>query len=164
MQVCTENCDTAAITSPGIGVASDGVLRFTIPVQAGRPALDPEHPPSIGTSNKGGNKLRTYAIFKRNFHCEPYTKLSDKESRRWLAKFRCSDHSLRIETGRRQGLKPEERICLMCDNMTVEDEFHFLISCPKYDQLRLKLFKYISEKVPNFDNLPQRHKFYRVKI
>ena len=47
----------------------------------------------------------------------------------------------------------------MCDNMTVEDEFHFLISCPKYDQLRLKLFKYISEKVPNFDNLPQRHKF-----
>ena len=92
-------------------------------------------------------------------HCEPYTKLSDKESRRWLAKFRCSDHSLRIETGRRQGLKPEERICLMCDNMTVEDEFHFLISCPKYDQLRLKLFKYISEKVPNFDNLPQRHKF-----
>ncbi len=114
---------------------------------------------STGTSNKGGNKLRTYAIFKRIFHCEPYTKLSDKESRRWLAKFRCSDHSLRIETGRRQGLKPEERICLMCDNMTVEDEFHFLISCPKYDQLRLKLFKYISEKVPNFDNLPQRHKF-----
>ncbi len=47
MQVCTENCDTAAITSPGIGVASDGVLRFTIPVQAGRPALDPEHPPGI---------------------------------------------------------------------------------------------------------------------
>ena len=114
---------------------------------------------STGTSNKGGNKLRTYAIFKRIFHCEPYTKLSDKESRRWLAKFRCSDHSLRIETGRRQGLKPEERICLMCDNMTVEDEFHFLISCPKYDQLRHKLVKYISEKVPNLDSLPLEHKF-----
>ena len=50
MQVCTENCDTAAITSPGIGVASDGVLRFTIPVQAGRPALDPEHPPTTVSS------------------------------------------------------------------------------------------------------------------
>ena len=57
MQVCTENCDTAAITSPGIGVASDGVLRFTIPVQAGRPALDPEHPPttsSVTTSVQTG--------------------------------------------------------------------------------------------------------------
>ncbi len=103
--------------------------------------------------------MRTYAIFKSIFHCEPYTKLSDKESRRWLAKFCCNDHSLRIETGGRQGLKPEERICLMSDNMTAEDEPHFLISGPKYDQLRLILFKYIGEKVPYSDSLPQEHKF-----
>ena len=66
MQVCTENCDTAAITSPGIGVASDGVLRFTIPVQAGRPALDLEHPPNkmVKTVRRleiRGNNLSTSA-------------------------------------------------------------------------------------------------------
>ncbi len=90
---------------------------------------------------------------------EPYTKLSDKKSKKWFAKSRCSDYYLRIETGRRQGLKPEERICLMCDNIAVEDEPHFLISCPKYDQLRHKLVKYISEKVPNLDSLPLEYKF-----
>ena len=82
---------------------------------------------SNGTSNKRGNKLRTYAIFKRIFHCEPYTKLSDKESRRWLAKFRCSDHFLRVETGRSQGLKQKEQTCLICNNMTVEDETIFYL-------------------------------------
>ncbi len=43
-----------------------------------------------------------------------------------LAKFRCSAHSLFIETGRYQGINKEDRICQMCNLNCIEDEFHFL--------------------------------------
>ncbi len=36
--------------------------------------------------------------------------------------------TLNIETSRRQGLAPEQRICPMCDDGACEDDLHFLIS------------------------------------
>ena len=49
---------------------------------------------------QGGNKLRTYNIFKQKFCIEPYLMITNKESRRKLSKLRCGNHDLTIETGR----------------------------------------------------------------
>ncbi len=92
-----------------------------------------------GRTKNQGNKLRTYMKFKKDFGCETYA--SDPTltwvQKRNIARFRLSDHKLKIETGRhcRPRLPPEQRTCFHCKNC-VEDEIHFVIECPLYDNLR----------------------------
>ena len=114
---------------------------------------------TAGPSNSGGNKLRTYATFKARIQREPYTKIKDKSLRRCLAKFRCSDHKLRIEVGRREKILVEERKCLMCNENVIEDEQHFLTTCPKYGTHRTQLYEKIGHSVPNFNSLSAEQKF-----
>ena len=61
---------------------------------------------NISKSGKGGNKLRTYALFKDNCTAEPYvSQVMNKQSRGALAKFRCGVAPLKIELGRYSSLK-----------------------------------------------------------
>ena len=88
----------------------------------------------------GGNKLRFYKTFKSSFNREPYLdSVSDFHLRKVITKFRCSDHTLEIEKGRHRKVLVEERICKLCLT-DVENELHFLQSCPVYENIRLQLF------------------------
>ena len=52
-----------------------------------------------------------------------------------LARLRSGANSLRVETGRRRGVIPSDRLCWFgCGE--VEDEYHFLIRCSMYDDFR----------------------------
>ena len=74
------------------------------------------------------SKLRTYKMYKSKFAMEDYLiNLPDFESRKMVAKFKCSDHTLMIETGRHKKIDLEERMCKMCSQKRVEDESHFLL-------------------------------------
>ena len=53
-----------------------------------------------------------------------------------LSKLKCSVHNLNVEVGRHNGIAYEQRLCILCDKMEIEDEFHFVMSCPVYQQLR----------------------------
>ena len=55
-----------------------------------------------------------------------------------LCKFRLSANSLEIETGRYNATPLEQRICKFCTSPHVENEYHFLLVCPIYTQLRRK--------------------------
>ena len=44
--------------------------------------------------------------------------------------------ALRIETGRLNGLKREERICRQCTMGEIQDEEHFLLRCEDLNQER----------------------------
>ena len=70
------------------------------------------------------------------------------DKRRCLAKFRIGSHKLKIETGRlTRPLTPlENRVCDHCFT-TIEDEFHFLMQCPKYSHLHSNFFFHCSETV-----------------
>jgi hypothetical protein len=48
-------------------------------------------------------------------------------------KLRISANQLNIETVRYTGLPPELKICFKCNLYEAEDELHFLLVCPKYD-------------------------------
>ena len=107
------------------------------------------------------NKLRTYRLFKTSFKFESY--LLDIRSfscRKWLTKLRISDHNLQIELGRRSIPKvpANERFCKHCKSL-VEDEFHFIIECPKYITQREILFSSTSLYNPGFLDLNEREKF-----
>ena len=55
-----------------------------------------------------------------------------------IAKLRCSDHSLEIESGRHRKIDRNERFCKQCAVGAIETEIHFLLECNKYDALRNK--------------------------
>ena len=52
-----------------------------------------------------------------------------------LAKLRCSAHELKVEKGRHSGITYQQRICALCRNNQIEDEFHFVLKCPFYHDL-----------------------------
>ena len=94
------------------------------------------------------NKLKTYANFKKSFGMENYLLcMKTKNKRRHFTKLRISAHHLPIEKGRysRPVTPRDQRFCQSCDMMSIGDEFHFLLVCPKHDEQRLILFDQLSK-------------------
>ena len=79
-------------------------------------------------------------MLKSDYKMEPYLCfIGDREIRRNLAKLRCSNHSLLIESERYLKLEIADRICKRCNRG--EDETHFLIECSLYTVTRQKFYK-----------------------
>ena len=114
---------------------------------------------SVGPSKSGGNKLRHYNLFKCRFQAETYTKLKDRDLVKSMAKLRCSNHNLRIETGRRDNTPPELRRCRLCNTQEVENELHFLVECRTYGLQRKKLFESAANEVKSFSAMNPKQKF-----
>ena len=90
-------------------------------------------------SQKVGNKLRTYQLFKEVFETEMYlSKNIPSRYRSAFAKFRCGVAPLRIETGRYANKNVNERVCFIWHEQ-IEDEKHVLLYCPLYADLRERL-------------------------
>ena len=56
-----------------------------------------------------------------------------------MTRLRLSAHTLEIETGRYSDTDAENRFCQYCEfqgNKVVEDEVHFLVTCPMYEKIR----------------------------
>ena len=98
----------------------------------------------------GGNKLRTYKTFKHDFITEPY------------AKFRCGVAPIRIETGRygANRVPPEARLCMQCSR--IEDEFHVIMQCPLYDDVRSSCLNSIHVLCHEFNELTLEHQFIEI--
>jgi exonuclease III len=118
---------------------------------------------AFGISNKQANnskKLRCYETFKQCISVEKYLDtISNAEARRAMAKFRTSSHNLRIETGRYEKICVQDRLCNMCACQEVEDEVHFLITCPAYEDSRKSLFTLATRECTGFNDLSSEMKF-----
>ena len=89
-------------------------------------------------SIKESSRLSIYSMLKQEARAERYlTYITDTRHRTALTRLRMSSHSLHIETGRYTETDREDRICTLCKT-GVEDESHFLITCPMYKDLRSK--------------------------
>jgi len=89
-------------------------------------------------TGRGGNKLRTYARFKFSLAQETYLSVNvPRKMRSFLSRFRMGVAPLQIEMGRRRDQGDvAARACPVC-GAAVEDEQHFLMACPLYDEIRL---------------------------
>ena len=78
-----------------------------------------------------------------------------------MSQFRTGILPLEIETGRftpiydkklkkNRHRTPNERICKMCNNNEIENEYHILCVCPKYDNVRKQLFNSAEKKTIDF--------------
>ena len=74
------------------------------------------------------------------------------KSRSQLCKFRISAHNLRIERERYKAdpLPPELRICQNCDSNSIENEYHVIMKCDKYQRERIEVFESLSKLSPPF--------------
>jgi len=85
-------------------------------------------------------KLRTLLLYKTELKQEPYLYLYiPHRLRSAFAKFRIGHHELEIERGRHRNVPVNERYCKLCQSekiLCVEDEYHVLLKCPSYDDLR----------------------------
>ena len=66
-----------------------------------------------------------------------------KKFRIVLSQLRLSAHQLRIETGRYSQNRVDRalRLCTLCDRSDIEDEYHFVLICPAYSQIRQKYIR-----------------------
>ena len=58
-----------------------------------------------------------------------------------ISRFRLHAHSLNIEIGRYYNIDRHARICSMCNNNDIEGEYHFILECSKYVEIRRKYIK-----------------------
>ena len=109
------------------------------------------------------NKLRTYRTFKIDFEYEEYWDLLDnKYDKKLLCNFRLGVNKLHIETGRYYPYIPsEDRLCYSCisHQETVEDEYHFILHCPRHSKLRNNLFATINSISTHFKSMNNPNKF-----
>ena len=66
-----------------------------------------------------------------------------------ICKIRICAHKLNIESGRYRNIERSERICTLCNANVIEDEYHFIIECPQYKDLRCKYIKNYYYKHPS---------------
>jgi hypothetical protein len=106
-------------------------------------------------------KMRTYILFKNAFHFEDYLLLHNEKHRIATTRLRISAHNLAIERGRYTSppTPAANRICKHCNGHKVEDEYHFVMKCTKYEIQRNELFQKIAREVPLFDQLKDEDKF-----
>jgi hypothetical protein len=97
-------------------------------------------------------RLATYSVYKHDLVFEKYLDaIKINKYRIALSKFRLSSHDLAIETGRYTNIRIEDRKCNQCN--LIEDEYHFLLVCPKYRHLRQNFFKPFYRHWPNLYKL-----------
>ena len=69
-----------------------------------------------------------------------------------------SAHKLYIETGRYLGILRHDRICTRCSINEVEDEQHYLFTCPGMESKRKILYDTIEKSCINFKHLNNKNK------
>ena len=116
------------------------------------------HEASFGVIRENSSKLRTYALFKEEPGIEKYLiEIRNVAIRQQVTKFRLSNHKLAIETGRYEGLEPDERFCPFCPDK-VENEAHFLFHCPIFTHLRNKYLEPVISSILGFEYFPDNFK------
>ena len=111
-----------------------------------------------------GTSMRCVGIpyLKKKFRLENYLiEIENTKHALALARFRISSHNLRIETGPydQRKTKPEERLCINCRSQAVDDEQHFLLQCPLYNNERHLLLETVNATIPLFHSLPENERF-----
>lgn len=92
---------------------------------------------------RNSSQLAVYSSFKNELVCQQYLNvITIRKYATALARIRCSNHPLAIETGRYSGNEISERVCEVCrlqkNLLVLEDEYHLTLHCETYKELREK--------------------------
>ena len=99
------------------------------------------------SSVENSEKLCIYKLIKTDFVIEEY--LCKGINVRLLSNLRFGTLKLNIECGRFINQPHNERLCQCCNMNSIETEYHFVMVCPAYRQLRLRYFSQYYCSWPN---------------
>ena len=107
-------------------------------------------------SKASSTKLTYYHNNKEIFLTEPYlAHIRNFKHRSSVTQLRISAHTLNIETGRYKQIPAEERFCEWCNHVTnnkiIENEQHFLTTCPLYGNIRFNLYTKVTRRNNSLD-------------
>ena len=83
------------------------------------------------------SKLELYSNIKSSYRRETYID-DDVQTRKCITQIRLSAHKFPIEQGRYRNIPREQRICNLCCNNLVGDEFHYLFICNEFSLTQRK--------------------------
>ena len=100
-------------------------------------------------TSEGSREKFTHKEVKFDYQLEDYLKtIRNPAHRISMTKLRLGVHSLRIQTGKYENrgapIPVDGRMCLVCNRGYIEDERHFLMYCPGYDNIRNELHLLLS--------------------
>ena len=77
---------------------------------------------------------------------------------------RLVSHDLAIETGRRNNIQRENRICSFCDSNEIESEHHFILRCDRFNFIRQRFIPEHFSQIPTQFNFCQLMKNKDISI
>ena len=97
---------------------------------------------------ENSSKGLCYELSKENFEYESYLDILTYKNRITFCKFRTGNHRLAIETGRLNGIDHGNRLCNICKDAEICDEFHYILQCKSLAYER-KLYRsqYFSHRI-----------------
>ena len=100
-------------------------------------------------TSEGSREKFTHKEVKFDYQLEDYLKtIRNPAHRISMTKLHLGVHSLRIQTGKYENkgapIPVDGRTCLVCNRGYIEDEQHFLMYCPGYDNIRNELHSLLS--------------------
>lgn len=101
-----------------------------------------------------------YRMFKQNFGQEPYFSLLPNEYIITLVKFLTTNNALPVNRLRFTGILRKNRICTKCHLGDIGDEFHFILVCPFFSDIR---GKYIPQYFCTRPNCYKYHELFTTK-
>ena len=99
------------------------------------------------------SKASNYKLFKHTFAFETYITILEKKYWCPLIRFRLSNHNLPIETGRWENVTIQNRICPLCNNFDIGDEFHYIFTCTFFKNERNRFLPSFCQSKPNIYKL-----------
>ena len=117
------------------------------------------HAQSCHEQIQQSSRCRLYKELKENHDIEPYLRRNISYTlRTTFTKMRLSSHKLLVERGR--WVKPKinycDRLCTLCHKHDIQDEYHALMICSRYESLRKKYLK------PYYYKRPSVYKFIQL--
>ena len=102
-------------------------------------------------------KCSNYRMFATTLNLKTHLVNLSSRERGIKAKFRCRNHNLPIESGCRQGIPRNIRLCELCTKY-IGDEFHHIFNCPHFEVLRNSPSSVKFETLMNVTNINQLYK------
>ena len=113
----------------------------------------------INTSSKANHYRNFYCSFEIQFYLKNTLPVY---LTRILAKLRCSAHELKVKKGRHNGTPLSSTYLCFCRNNQIEDEFHFVLQCPFFHDLRIR---YIPQRyIKRYPNVEDFYALMKCKI
>lgn len=110
------------------------------------------------------NKCVVYRHISDTFDMQTYlTVRLTPQQRACLFKFLTSTNDLEVERGRYANTPRNLRLCVTCDRHELEDEYHFVLCCPFYYDLRTKYIKKYYHHRPSMFKLVELFKSTKTK-